>query len=155
MTTLAQFDKATQERATGVFNTLCMQYQISAKLFRADDVGAAVKAATTDGGSGDASFGQRMWDALLPALHREMCRCAKRGEDLPSKLDPARYALLRKALVAKFGALPESAPEPSEPEPEPDAVDAGSAEDQMAAMLRSRTPTHAPIDPEVAAILRG
>ncbi|MFT3766758.1 MAG: hypothetical protein QM820_14770 [Minicystis sp.] len=155
MTTLAQFDAATQERATAVFNMFTAQYRISPNLFRSEEIGAAVRGALDGAGTEEAAFSEQLWSWLLSILHRRMAEHAARGEDLPSKLPPQQYALLRKGLVARFGPLPEAALE-VEPEEEPEAaVDARSPEEVVADMLRARVGGHAPIDPEVLAVLRG
>jgi hypothetical protein len=155
MTTIAQFDRGTQERATAVLSSFTAMYQVSPNLFAAEEIGAAVKLAQ-GGGADDPGFTQRLWDALLVHLHRRMADHAARGEDLPSRLDRRRYALLRKGLVARFGDLPAAAPElPEEDEREPEApADARSADERIAELLRARGDSSAPIDPEVAAILR-
>jgi hypothetical protein len=155
MTTMAQFDRATQERAEAVLSSFTAMYRVSANLFAAEELGAAVKTAL-DGGSDDPGFTERLWDALLVHLHRRMADHAARGEDLPSQLDRRQYALLRKGLVARFGDLPAAAPElPDEEESEPDApADTRSADERIAELLRARGDGGAPIDPAVAAILR-
>lgn len=156
MTTLVQFDAATQARATAVLNAFTTQYRVPAKLFRAEEIGAAVKGALDAAGDDEAAFGEELWGFLLSYLHRRIAEHAARGEDVPSKLPPKDYALLRKGLVARFGPLPdapeEEAAEDEAAEPEDDTR---SADEKMAEMLRARPVSEAPIDPEVLRALRG
>lgn len=155
MTTLVQFDAATQARATAVLNAFTTQYRVPAKLFRPEEIGAAVKGAVDAAGADESAFTEQLWGFLLSYLHRRMGEHAARGADVPSALPPSQYALLRKGLVARFGPLPDA---PAEEEAEAEAgepeADTRSADEQMAEMLRARPAGDAPIDPEVLRALR-
>lgn len=106
MPKLADFDAPTQERATGVYQQFLASYKLQASLFSAEDLGAAVEAATRGHGSADAGFKDRLYDGLYRALHHHMGEYAARAARVPSGLDAHAYEQLQRTLVGRFGALP-------------------------------------------------
>jgi hypothetical protein len=151
MPKLADFDAPTQERATGAFQQFLASYKLSASLFSADDLGAAVEAATRGHGSADAGFKERLFDGLYRALHRHMGELAARAQRVPSGLDAAAYDKLQRTLVSRFGALPAGSGAAGTVE-EGKVRAPGSA--SIGEVLAGRAGPPNPIDVSVAAALR-
>jgi hypothetical protein len=151
MPKLADFDAPTQERATGAFQQFLASYKLSASLFSADDLGAAVEAATRGHGSADPGFKERLFDGLYRALHRHMGELAARAQRVPSGLDAAAYDKLQRTLVSRFGALPAGSGAAGTVE-EGKVRAPGSA--SIGEVLAGRAGPPSPIDVSVAAALR-